>query len=54
MKKYFQDKSFIFKFQNKNNFLFFNSDGKREIQKYFDLKKIKSKSILSNYKENPN
>jgi hypothetical protein len=54
MKKYFKDKSFIFKFQKKENFLILNSDGKKEIKKYFDVKKIKSKNIFSNYKKNPN
>lgn len=54
MKKYFNDKSFIFKFQKKDNFLILNSDAKREIKKHFDIKKIKSKKIFSNYKKNPN
>jgi UDP-N-acetylmuramoylalanine--D-glutamate ligase len=54
MKKYFKDKSFIFKFQGKNDFLIFPSEGKKEIKKYFDWEKIKSKKVFSNFKKNPN
>lgn len=53
MKKYFKDKSFIFKFQKKEDFLIFNSDGKREIKRFFDWEKIKSKKVFSNFKKNP-
>ena len=53
MKKYFKDKSFIFKFQEKENFLISSLSGKKDIKKYFDLEKIKSKKFFTNYKKNP-
>ena len=53
MKKYFKDKSFIFRFQKESNFFISNNEGKKDIKKYFDLEKIKSKKVFTNYKKIP-
>ncbi len=52
MKKYFNDKAFIFKFQKKSDFLILNNQVNKEILKYFS-KKISSKKIITSIKKLP-
>lgn len=49
MEKYFKDKSFIFKYQKKEDFLIISSEAKQNISKYFKAK-IESKILLANEK----
>ncbi|MCI5050814.1 MAG: UDP-N-acetylmuramoyl-L-alanine--D-glutamate ligase [Candidatus Pacebacteria bacterium] len=53
MRKYFKDKSAIFKYQNEEDILILTSGSAKAIKKYYKQKNIKSKKHISRFKHLP-